>query len=260
MRIRNWSKFQHFKDRRPPWVKLYRDLLDDIEWHRLDGDSAKTLVMLWLLASEGDDGELPGLDEIAFRLRVSEKQAKTTISKLSRWLIQDDITAISSRYQSDRPETETEGEKEAETEGAPRHNGEAKKTRKPDLIFEAIANACGIDWKALTKNERGALNNAAAQLRDIKATPDDIQARATKYRQKWPGIDLTPMALVNNWNTVIASAEQSTSEIPQMKAPPHIQQGEYDSLDRRGKLAAWKRWAEMWEQRKSQANATTENH
>ena len=116
MRIRNWSKFQHFKDRRPPWVKLYRDILDDIEWHRLDGDSAKHLVMLWLLASEGDDGELPSLDEIAFRLRITEKQAKTTISKLSRWVIQDDITAISPRYQSDRPETETETEKEGEKE------------------------------------------------------------------------------------------------------------------------------------------------
>lgn len=116
MRVRNWKKFQHFKDRKPPWVKLYRDVLDDMEWHRLDGDSAKTLVMLWLLASEGDDGELPPVDEIAFRLRITEKQAKTTISRLSRWLEQDDITAISPRYQSDRPETETEIETEGEKE------------------------------------------------------------------------------------------------------------------------------------------------
>jgi hypothetical protein len=250
MKIRNWSKFQHFKDRRPPWVKLYRDILDDIEWHRLDGDSAKHLVMLWLLASEGDEGELPSIDEIAFRLRITEKQAKTTVSKLSHWVIQDDITAISPRYQSDRPETETETEKEAETEGAPRQNGDAKKTRKPDLLFEAIANACGIEWKALTKNERGALNNAAAQLRDINATPEDVQARAAKYRQKWPGIDLTPMALVNNWNTVIAAPEQSACQVPQLKPPPHMTEDEYDGLDRQGKLAAWKRWGEIWDKRR----------
>jgi hypothetical protein len=116
MRIRNWSKFQHFKDRRPPWVKLYRDILDDIEWHRLDGDSAKHLVMLWLLASEGADGELPPIEEIAFRLRITEKQAKTTVSRLSHWVIQDDNSAISPRYQSDRPETETETETEGEKE------------------------------------------------------------------------------------------------------------------------------------------------
>jgi hypothetical protein len=31
IRIKNWAQFQHFKDRKPPWVKLYRDLLDDME-------------------------------------------------------------------------------------------------------------------------------------------------------------------------------------------------------------------------------------
>ena len=51
MKIKNWSQFQHFKDRRPPWIKLYRDILDDIEWHELDAKSAKVLVMLWLIAS-----------------------------------------------------------------------------------------------------------------------------------------------------------------------------------------------------------------
>jgi hypothetical protein len=138
-----------------------------------------------------------------------------------------------------------------------RSRAEPKKSaRKPDVVFEAIANACGIDWKALTKNERGALNNAAAQLREINATPDDIQARAAKYRQKWPGIDLTPMALVNNWNTVIAAPEQAECQIPHLSAPPHMKQDEYEMLDRRGKLAAYKRWTEIWEQRKRQANAT----
>ena len=27
MKIKNWSKFQHFKDRKPPWVKLYPGLM-----------------------------------------------------------------------------------------------------------------------------------------------------------------------------------------------------------------------------------------
>ncbi len=39
-RIKGWVKFQHFKDRRPPWIKLYRDILEDPDWHDLDGDTA----------------------------------------------------------------------------------------------------------------------------------------------------------------------------------------------------------------------------
>lgn len=104
-RIKNWTKFQHFKDRRPPWVKLYRDLLDDREWHQLEPRAAKLLVMLWLIASE-DDGNLPSVGDLSFRLRVSEKDVQDALAKLSHWLEQDDIAPISSGYQSDAPETE----------------------------------------------------------------------------------------------------------------------------------------------------------
>ena len=115
MQIKNWKKFQHLKDRKPPWVKLYRDLLDDIEWFELDPKAAKVLVMLWLIASE-DDGNIPTAKQLAFHLRMSEKETEVCISKLSHWLIQDDNTTISTRYQDDAPETERETEKEIETE------------------------------------------------------------------------------------------------------------------------------------------------
>jgi len=115
VKIKNWSKFQHFKDRKPPWVKLYRDLLDDIDWHELDPKAAKTLVMLWLIASE-DDGRIPPTKQLAFRLRMSEKDTEVCIFKLSHWLEQDDISTISNRYQDDGLETETETEVETETE------------------------------------------------------------------------------------------------------------------------------------------------
>jgi hypothetical protein len=115
MQIKNWKKFQHFKDRKPPWVKLYRDLLDDIDWFELDPKAAKVLVMLWLIASE-DDGNIPTAKQLAFRLRMSEKETEVCISKLSHWLEQGDSDVISTQYQDDAPETERETEKEIETE------------------------------------------------------------------------------------------------------------------------------------------------
>ena len=66
---KNWEKFQHFKDRRPPWIKLYRDLLDDVSWHELAPDLAKTLVMIWLIASEGESGALPPVKQLAFSVK-----------------------------------------------------------------------------------------------------------------------------------------------------------------------------------------------
>jgi len=120
MRIKNWDRFQHFKDRKPIWIKLYRDLLDDLNWHELDGKSAKALVMIWLIASE-DLGKLPETKTLAFRLRMSEKETKEVVTKLSQWLEQDDINTISDGYQDDMPEkrreeTDKEKEKEKETD------------------------------------------------------------------------------------------------------------------------------------------------
>jgi hypothetical protein len=114
MKIKNWTKFQHFKDRKPPWVKLYRDVLDDMEWYELDPLASKVLVMCWLIASE-DDGRLPNSKTLAFRLRMTEKQTIDCLNKLSHWLEQDDIDLISEQYQDDSLETERETETKKET-------------------------------------------------------------------------------------------------------------------------------------------------
>jgi hypothetical protein len=127
MRIKGWTKFQHFKDRRPPWVKLYRDLLDDPDWSALDGDSAKALVMFWLIASEDEtgNGNLPDVRRLAFRLRTTEAKINQALTRLSHWLEQgdisvisdryhDDINVISPRYQLDTPETEERQIKESD--------------------------------------------------------------------------------------------------------------------------------------------------
>jgi hypothetical protein len=135
--IKGWKKFQHFKDRRPPWIKLYRDLLDDPDWHALDGADAKSLVMLWLIASE-DDGNIPCTRKIAFRLRITETKAEQLLTRLSHWLIQDDITPISPRYQDDTPETEGETDRE---EGETEIRAVANATRPSDDHFEKFKAA-----------------------------------------------------------------------------------------------------------------------
>ena len=111
MKVKNWDEFQHFKDRNPIWIKLYRKLLDDRQWYDLDPVASKLLINLWLLASE-NHGELPSIPDIAFRLRLPEKQVYSSLSKLSHWLIQDDINVISTCHQAVISETETETETE----------------------------------------------------------------------------------------------------------------------------------------------------
>ena len=50
-RIKNWNIHQHYKDRRPPWIKLHNALFDDYEFQVLSDASKLHLIAIWLLAS-----------------------------------------------------------------------------------------------------------------------------------------------------------------------------------------------------------------
>ena len=195
-RVKNWHRFQHFKDRRPPWIKLYRELLDDPDWHELDSEASKALVMLWLIASE-DDGRLPDLKKIAFRLRIGEQKAKTLIGKLSHWLEQDDINEISERHQSDAPETETETETETEKNIV---------RLKPDLTEQAKEVLSFLNDKTGRHYEpvRETLDPILARLKGGSSV-EDLRAVIAKKTREW-GADekmqkyLRPKTLFNATN------------------------------------------------------------
>jgi len=113
MRVKNWGRFQHYRKRRPPWIKLHRELLDDQDWHLLNPLAAKTLVLLWLIASESD-GELPDATELAFRLRTTEERVTKVLAQLEHWLVSDASATLAPRKQDSLSETEAEAETEAE--------------------------------------------------------------------------------------------------------------------------------------------------
>ena len=68
-----------------------------------------------------------------------------------------------------------------------------------DELFEAVAEACGIDWRNLTSSGRGPLNRAVKELKEIGANADQVARRAAAYRKKYPEAALTPMALTKHW-------------------------------------------------------------
>jgi hypothetical protein len=153
-KIKNWNKHQHFKDRRPPWVKLYRDILDNPDWHELSGDDAKLLVSLWLIASEDESksGLLPDTKRIAFRMRTSEKLIKQQLTRLTEWVYQDDITVISERYQLDAPETETETENR--DKGRDRKTQHSRFDARLFLSGQQVEEKLIDDWTTLRRAKK----------------------------------------------------------------------------------------------------------
>ena len=77
-RIKNWNLFQHYKDRKPPWIKLHMSLLSDDDYLALSSKAKIVLIHCWMAAAErwkpGKEVEPllpcePSLLRLALRLR-----------------------------------------------------------------------------------------------------------------------------------------------------------------------------------------------
>lgn len=94
---KNWSTFQHYKDRKPAWIKLHHGLLDDYTFARLPVASRALAPMLWLLASEYKDGEITAsFEEIAFRFRMTHAELCEAVHPLVEakfFLLTNDVAA-----------------------------------------------------------------------------------------------------------------------------------------------------------------------
>lgn len=158
-RIKNWTRHQHYKDRAPQWVKLYRDLLDNLDWHQLKGDDAKGLVLLWLLASEDEklEGNLPSLDRIAFRLRITEQDASKMLARLSNWVEQPASNVLADCKQ-DASLEERRGE--LDTKRQSRASARVVSVERPEQIPETLWSG----WLAIRKAKRAPLTEAALRM------------------------------------------------------------------------------------------------
>ena len=116
--ISNWEKYQSYKDRKPPWIRFHRSILDDYQFQKMSAEARAMLPMFWLLACEYDD-PTAGLikyseEEIAFRLRQDKRKILSVINELqvSGFIACNESVTnpYPDRKKTVTPETETETE------------------------------------------------------------------------------------------------------------------------------------------------------
>lgn len=80
---KNWKSFQHYKERTPSWIKLHKGLMTDFEFVRLPVASRALAPMLWLLASEYEDGSInASIEKIAFRVHMGVDELRAALTPL----------------------------------------------------------------------------------------------------------------------------------------------------------------------------------
>jgi hypothetical protein len=110
--VRNFEKFQHYKNRKPPWIKLYRDLWRDPRFFVLNERERYYLISFFVLASQNDN-RLPA-DQTWLRHELATSQP-VPLEKFIQagWLVTSNSASktLASRKQNAIAETETETDK-----------------------------------------------------------------------------------------------------------------------------------------------------
>jgi len=144
-----------------------------------------------------------------------------------KWLW--DITVSDERILVDSPSTVSPSMENPSTEKAsideyslgeeplgeePKELTLAPATRARDELFEALAEIDGTDLEDLTKTQRGRLNKATKELRDLDVPAEEVRHRAEQWTRRFPGATLTALALVAHWGE-LNSARQRKSTLHQ---------------------------------------------
>lgn len=157
-KIPDWDVFQNYKDRRPPWIRFHRSLLDNRKFQSLPLSARAMLPMMWLLATENADymsGVVDLSDEdICFRLRITQAELEKNIEVLVSSCFIEVVRFGTDLYENVSQRQSTEAETKAETD-----------PRKPGFILPTYVNP--DSWKHyidFRKASKGAFTQHAAEL------------------------------------------------------------------------------------------------
>ena len=120
-RVCNWERFQHYKDRSPPWIKLYTWVLEKYEFTELPDDSKAHLLLIWILSSRLKN-RLPWNPKwIAKQISATRPVNLERLATAGFIELEQDASAMLATSKQDaRPERETE-----ERRGRDREEAEA---------------------------------------------------------------------------------------------------------------------------------------
>lgn len=202
LRVRNWEKFQHYKDRRPPWIKYHVELLDDYELTHMEYATQLVYDRLLLLAARTDNNIPHDPEHIGRQVSIKSDTITSALQTLldagfltlaeskraaSKAIARRKHDAIPRALARDRGREEAEAEAETETE---------KDIGVHDLSAEQAVKAVYDHWRNVRRKTDARYDRVSPQRRQkIKSrlaefTVDQLtQALDNVQADTWPERD-----------------------------------------------------------------------
>lgn len=201
LRIRNWDKFQHYKDRAPPWIKLYMSLLDDYEFSRLQDASKLLLYSMFLIAGRTHNKipadpqwiqraaslqKVPDLAPLIAARFLEEYQALRDTEQIASNTLADCEQSASTALALARSREGEQSRAEGESAGAPLTNGEHPEELPAGL--DASAWARFLDYRQKIRKTIKPVSMLAAQRKLAGFGADQAAVVEQSIANGWEGL------------------------------------------------------------------------
>lgn len=218
--VNNWWKYQHYKERRPVWVKLHVTYLEDKKpW---PAEQRLIALLLMIVAANKDNrftsnatwlAEELGLPVAAVRRSVTAlledgflrdaddpdtEQPKASVASNGSSSEDDDVAsaeAMPTRVSSPLTALTEKKERIVKERTEPKYSKEQRSG-----IWDSLTAAFGFE--ATTPPMQSLKGKVVMGLLDAGATPDEVAVRARRYREQHPTWEFTMPSLLKWWDSL----------------------------------------------------------
>ncbi len=152
LKVKNWKRFQHYRDRNPPWIKLHFTLLTSSDWVALN-DASRVLAIACMLIASRNEGQIDDSPlGLAYIRRVAFLNAKPNLKPLIECGFLESASASASAALAN-PVSEvltellTESSAERFTPGAPAASKKPGNGADPTPVIERIPLNDGTEYE-----------------------------------------------------------------------------------------------------------------
>lgn len=167
--VRNWTKFQYYKDRTPPWIKLHYELLTSPDWVMID-DASKLLAVVCMLVASRNEGCVPNnpayLKKVGQLAKLPSFKPLIDCGFLESGADASNLLADASPHARSR-ETETETDKEIETPISPKSTKGTKRGPTASISLDEFLQNSGGEPPAGFGEYAGSLGWSSIRAGDI---------------------------------------------------------------------------------------------
>ena len=207
LELRNWGKYQHYGNRRPPWIKLQILIFDPVENPDMSalGTPARYLaIMLMILAAETGNNIPSGIAWLSVETKMSYTATRKALAELraidfirdADWDGEEKVLA--NRQNLLAPPAREEFRS---TEGSLLRKLPWASKRPTDEVWEVLAELFGPVKSGTSAH--GKRNKAVRDLKRLDATPESIRMARHRWDRKFEGATPTDMAIATHYPTLM---------------------------------------------------------